>query len=80
MQPNLNIRLYIVAPDERRDKVFAEVNRPTFARMKPPLRELCQFIPYSSLRQKLDQVGNFLQYLRPEFLDEVAEAFETDFS
>ncbi len=80
MQPNLNIRLYIVAPDERRDKVFAEVNRPTFSRMKPPLRELCQFIPYSSLKEKLQQVGNFLPYLRPEFLDEIAEAFETDFT
>ena len=33
MQPNLNIPLYIVAPDERRDKVIAEVNRPTFSRL-----------------------------------------------
>jgi hypothetical protein len=30
MQPDLNIPLYIVAPDERREKVLAEVNRPTF--------------------------------------------------
>ena len=28
MQPNLNIPLYLVAPDERRDKVITEVNRP----------------------------------------------------
>jgi hypothetical protein len=68
MQPNINIRLYIVAPDERRDKVFTEVNRPTFSRMKPPLRELCKFIPYSSLKEKLEQVGDFLPYLRPESL------------
>jgi hypothetical protein len=37
MQPNLNIPLYLVAPDERRQKVFAEVNRPTLSRLSPPL-------------------------------------------
>jgi hypothetical protein len=37
MQPNLNIPLYLVAPDERREKVMMEVNRPTFSRLKPPL-------------------------------------------
>ena len=31
MQPNLNIPLYLVAPDERREKVIIEVNRPTFS-------------------------------------------------
>src|SRR5207237_6030454 len=30
MQPNLNIPLFLVAPEERREKVFAEVNRPSF--------------------------------------------------
>lgn len=79
MQPNINIRLYLVAPDERRDKVFTEINRPTFTSLKPPLREICQFIPYSSLQEKLHQVGNILRYLRPEFLDEIAETFESDF-
>src|SRR5207253_5167080 len=33
MQPNLAIRLYLVAPDERREKVLTEVNRPTFSRL-----------------------------------------------
>jgi hypothetical protein len=37
MQPNLNIPLYLVAPDERRRKVFEEVNRPTFSRLSPRL-------------------------------------------
>jgi len=79
MQPNINIRLYIVAPDERRDKVFSEINRPTFTSLKPALRDICQFIPYSSLQEKLQQVGNFLRYLRPEFLDEIAESIEAEF-
>jgi predicted RNA-binding protein len=33
MQPNINIPLYLVAPEEWRDKVFIEVNRPTFSRL-----------------------------------------------
>jgi hypothetical protein len=53
MQPNLNIPLYLVAPDERREKVFIEVNRPTFSRLTPPLSEMCQFISFSTLRERL---------------------------
>lgn len=79
MQPNINIRLYIVAPDERRDKVYTEVNRPTFSKLKTPLRNICQFIPYSSLKEKLSQVGNLLAYLRPNFLDEVAESLDEEY-
>jgi hypothetical protein len=44
MQPNLNIPLYLVAPDEKCDKVMTEVNRPTFSRLSPPLSEICRFI------------------------------------
>lgn len=31
LQPNMDIRLHIVAPDERRDKVFREMLRPVFS-------------------------------------------------
>jgi len=74
MQPNLNIPLYLVAPDERRQKVFAEVNRPTFSRLSPPLVELCRFVGFSALREHLGQVRSFVRYLKPEFLDEVSES------
>ena len=37
MQPNLNIRLYIVAPDEKRERVLKEIARPTFSRLPRPL-------------------------------------------
>jgi len=77
MQPNLNIRLYIVAPDEREEKVFREVNRPTFTRsLKPPLTEICQFIPYSALRAKLEKLKDVLPYVRPDFLDTISESLE----
>jgi hypothetical protein len=74
MQPNLNIPLYLVAPEEKRDKVIAEINRPTFARLDPPLSEVCRFISFAELSQKLSEVRGYVRYLRPEFLDELSES------
>jgi hypothetical protein len=74
MQPNLNIPLYLVAPDERRQKVFSEVNRPTFSRLSPPLVDVCRYIAFSTLRDHLAQVKSFIRYLKPQFLDELSEA------
>ena len=73
MQPNLNIPLYLVAPDERRDKVMEEVNRPTFRRLSPALAEVCSYISFSALRTHLKQIKGFVKYLKPDFLDELAE-------
>jgi predicted RNA-binding protein len=73
MQPNINIPLYLVAPDERRDKVMEEVNRPTFSRLNPPLAGVCSYISFSALRDRIDQVRGFVKYLKPDFLDELSE-------
>lgn len=78
MQPNLKINLYIVAPDERREKVFNELNRPTFARLNPPLPDICRFISYTQLRSKIDDIGDMIKYMKPQFLDEIAESCSTD--
>lgn len=74
MQPNLNIPLYLVAPDERRNKVFAEVNRPTFSRLPTPLVDVCRYISFSILRDQAARAQPFIRYMKPEFLDEVSEA------
>lgn len=73
MQPNINVPLYLVAPDERRDKVFMEVNRPTFSRLSPPLVEVCRYISFSTLRSKLKEVEPYVRYLKSDFLQELAE-------
>src|SRR5579859_5757523 len=78
MQPNLNIPLYLVAPDERRDKVITEVNRPTFSRLSPPLTRICRYISFSRLRDKLNEAARFVRYLKPEFLDELSELCEVE--
>jgi hypothetical protein len=78
MQPNINIPLYIVAPSERRNKVKEEINRPTFARLSPPMSEMCQFISFEELRKQLDLAKHFLQFLKPEFLDSFSESCEIE--
>jgi hypothetical protein len=73
MQPNLKIPLYLVAPDDRRDKVFTEVNRPTFSRLSPPLVEMCRFLSFSTLQDRLKEAAPFIKYLKPQFIDELSE-------
>jgi hypothetical protein len=74
MQPNLNIPLFLVAPEERREKVFAEVNRPTFSRLDPRLAEICRYISFDALRDRLGQVKDLVRYLKPDFLEELSDA------
>lgn len=76
MQPNIKINLYIVAPDDRHDKVIAEVNRPTFARLNPPLPKICKFIPYSELKKEINQIGYRVGFMKPGFIDAIAESCE----
>ncbi|MBC2703609.1 hypothetical protein [Desulfobacula sp.] len=73
MQPNLNIPLYLVAPDARREKVMTEVNRPTFSRLSPPLAEVCSYISFSELRENIEKVASIIRYIKPEFLEEFSE-------
>lgn len=76
VQPNLNIKLYLVGPDERQSKFESEVARATFASRKKPLHSMCGFLPYSCLCQRLDEAKNVIGFLRPEFLDEIAISYD----
>ena len=42
LQPNMDIKLHIVAPIAKREKVFQEIRRPVFSLLeKGPLAESC---------------------------------------
>src|SRR5258708_8207482 len=50
LQPNMDIRLHIVAPDDKRVKVLREIKRPVFSLLeRGPLYESCSFLPYSAV-------------------------------
>jgi predicted phosphoadenosine phosphosulfate sulfurtransferase len=62
-----------VAPDERRQKVFEEINRPTFSRLSPSLEQVCRYIGFSTLRDELQRVGDLMEHLKLSFLDRISE-------
>jgi hypothetical protein len=72
LQPNMNIDLHIVAPIERRDKVFQEITRPVFSLLEDqPLSKICSFISYDSVKELAAQPN--LSYVVHNVLDEYAE-------
>jgi hypothetical protein len=80
LQPNLEIKLYLVAPDERREKVEREILRPTFKLRDKPVHEVCGFLPFSTLMEKVEGVRRLglADSLKPDFLEKTAEFFGTD--
>ena len=77
LQPNLQIDLFIVAPEERRPKVQSELLRPTFRLSEPSLTAICGFLGFHKI-QKLYAAIETLGLesgLKPEFLRNQAEYF-----
>lgn len=75
LQPNMEIKLHIVAPESRREKVFRELQRPVFSLLeKGPLSESCTFLSYDAIREiaKLKH----LRYLSDSVLEDYAEVAE----
>src|SRR4029450_9220656 len=73
LQPNMDIRLHIVAPEDRREKVFAEIRRPVFSLLeRGPLSDSCTFITYESVRVLARDVN--LEYLSDRVLEKYEES------
>jgi hypothetical protein len=52
LQPNMSIKLHLVAPESKREKVFREIRRPVFSLLEGrPLSEVCTFISYDSVKE-----------------------------
>jgi hypothetical protein len=75
LQPNMEIKLHLVAPASRRDKVFEEIQRPVFSLLdKGPLAESCTFISYDSLYSLAEL--KHLAYLSDSVLENYEEVAE----
>lgn len=75
LQPNMDIKLHIVAPDERREKVFQELRRPVFSLLeRGPLSESCTYLGYESVIELSKE--KHLSHLSDSVLDEYAEPAE----
>lgn len=76
MVPNINISIYIVAPNRRRNKVISEINRPTFSNLKPPLSTICRYISFSRLKETAQLPNDVITNLKPSILKEISEPCE----
>jgi hypothetical protein len=72
--PALNIKLYVVAPENRQERFKAELGRPTFQRIG--LSDFCQFIPAGKLSELLSKVKDLEGHVRPTIADSIATGFE----
>ena len=75
LQPNMDIKLHLVAPSSRRDKVFQELRRPVFSLLeKGPLSESCTYLSYEAV-DELSKLKH-LSHLSDSVLNEYAEEAE----
>lgn len=75
LQPNMQIRLHIVAPDERREKVLREIKRPVFSLLDHgPLYEKCTFLSYDAVQSI--SYEKHLSHMSDSILDEYEEHAE----
>jgi len=81
MQPNLDIPIFLVAPEDRRLKVLREVNRPTFKALKTkrPLYKACRYISFENLRAAAEKYAEVMPHLQVSWLrNSLSESTEID--
>lgn len=77
LQPNMRIKLHVVAPEERREKVLREIKRPVFSLLEHgPLYEKCTYLSYDAVRTIADI--EFLAHMSDTILDEYEESAEDE--
>lgn len=75
LQPNMDIKLHIVAPEAKREKVFQEIRRPVFSLLeKGPLAEYCTYLSYDNLRELAKE--KHLSHLSDTVLEAYVEEVE----
>ncbi len=75
LQRNIDIKLHIVGPEERKDKVLKQIQRPTFQiLLRRKLQELCSFISYENVYSLADD--DRLEYYQDRIIESIEEFTE----
>lgn len=74
VMPGCDIKLYIVAPNERRKKVMNEMNRPVFRAMGLP--SVTRFISIESLEILYQKIKGLNGYISPHVVDAISLSVE----
>ncbi|EJF09059.1 hypothetical protein O71_17226 [Pontibacter sp. BAB1700] len=69
LQPNLNIKAHIVAPEERRGKVMQELSRPVFRLL---LSHSCSFISYNAVEDLAKEKR--LKFMTDAVIEDISES------
>ena len=75
LQPNMDIRLHIVAPPDKRERVLREIRRPVFSLLdRGPLYEQCSYLSYDSVDELINT--QHLSHMSDSIIGEYAESTE----
>jgi hypothetical protein len=75
LQPMLDIKIHIVAPNKRRDVVLSQINRPVFADIAgKQLSEVCSYISYDSVFELAREKK--LKHMNDTIVDDYSEFVE----
>jgi len=75
LQPNIDIRLHIVADEGKREKVFREIRRPVFSLLENgALSDSCSYLSYESVSE-ISKIP-YLGHMTDTIIDEYQEVVE----
>ena len=73
LHPKLKAPLYAVTMPSLEAGILAEVRRPAYRLLKKPLSESLRFLDWERLQTEVEQLGERVRYLKPEFLDGISD-------
>lgn len=73
LYPKLKAPLYAVTLPALKTGLLAEVHRPALRTPKKPLAECLRLLDWDRLRVEVDQLGERVRYLKPEFVEGISE-------
>jgi hypothetical protein len=77
LQPNIAMKMYIVAPQARRDKVRSELHRPTFAEaLSTPLHTRCRYLSIENLKTLEGVPEAFWESFMVSVIDKMSETID----
>lgn len=71
LQPNMDIRLHIVAPIDKRDKVIREIKRPVFSLLDRGPFASCSYLPYEAIQEISNM--KYLGHMSDSIIEEYEE-------
>lgn len=73
LHPKLKAPLYAVTAPSLEAGILAEVRRPAYRLLKKPLTESMRFLDWERLQTEVEQLGERVRYLKPEFLEGISD-------